>query len=79
MANTNVPDNIREMWKDVYILFDTHFLMDTDNQEEWRKFWDDATKINQKHLEIPCVIDLLTTVSEMIAKFSVKRVRKNED
>lgn len=76
MAKTNVPENLREMWKDVYILFDTHFLMDTNDQDAWNAFWAEAMKINEKHIEIPCVIDLLSTVSEMIAKFSVKRSRK---
>ena len=73
---TNVPDNIREMWKDIYVLFDTHYMMDTDSQEEWNAFWAEAMKINDKHKQIPCVIDLLSTVSEMIAKFSVKRNKK---
>lgn len=75
MAKTNVPENIREMWRDVYILFDTHFLMDTDDQDAWSAFWAEAVKINEKYLEIPCVIDLLSTVSEMIAKFSCGRKR----
>ena len=81
MAKTNVPDDIREMWKDVYVLFDTHFNMDTDDQDAWNAFWAEAMKVNEKHLAIPCVIDLLTTVSEMIAKFSTKRkgVNNNED
>ena len=73
---TNVPDKIRDMWKDVYILFDSHFLMDTSDQNVWNAFWAEATKINEKYLDIPCVIDLLTTVSEMISKYSVKRNRK---
>lgn len=75
---TNVPDDIREMWKDVYVLFDTHFLMDANNQDEWNAFWDEAMKVNEKHMNIPCVIDLLSTVSEMIAKYSVKRCRKEK-
>ena len=76
--NTNVPDNIREMWKDVYVLFDKHFMMDASNQDEWSAFWEEAAKINEKHLQIPCVIDLLSTVAEMIAKFSCGRKRRNE-
>ena len=36
--NTNVPDNIREMWKDVYVLFDKHFMMDADNQDDWNAY-----------------------------------------
>ena len=73
---TNVPDYIREMWKDVYVLFDTHYNMDTDSTDAWQEFWDEAMKINQKYIAMPCVIDLLSTVSEMIAKFSVKRSNK---
>ena len=75
---TNVPENIREMWKDVYVLFDTHYNINADSQEEWNAFWAEAIKINEKHMDIPCVIDLLDTVSEMIAKFSVKRNGRRE-
>lgn len=71
---TNVPDRIREFWKDIYILFDKHFLMDVSDQESWVSFWEDGNKIIQKYWEIPS-IDLLSAVSELISKLASERKR----
>lgn len=69
---TNVPDRIREFWKEIYILFDKHFLIDVNNQDSWIAFWADANVIIQKYGEIPS-IDLLSAVSEMISKLAAWR------
>lgn len=70
---TNVPDRIREFWKDIYILFDRHYLMDVSQEQSWINFWDDGNKIIQKYDELPCVIDLLSVVSELISKLAAAR------
>ena len=45
---TNVPDNIREIWTDLYKLFDRHYLMEN-NEADWKSFWDDAKDIYVKY------------------------------
>ena len=41
---TNVPEKIREAWKDVYVLFDTSYSMDG-SDEAWKAYWDKANKL----------------------------------
>ena len=73
---TNVPDNIREYWKDVYILFDKHFLMDVSKQESWEAFWADGCEIVRKYDGMPSVIDHLSVVAEMISKLAAGRKKQ---
>lgn len=61
---TNVPDSIREMWREVYILFDTNWKMDN-SEEAWKKFWDAANEMLKKY-DVPRLMDLITVVAEMI-------------
>ena len=35
---TNVPTDLREVWTDLYKLFDKHFLMNLDDQDDWKKY-----------------------------------------
>lgn len=44
---TNVPTEIREIWTDLYKLFDKHFLMPNED-DAWISFWDDARVIYEK-------------------------------
>lgn len=76
---TNVPDRIREFWKDVYVLFDKNFLMDVSKQESWEQYWLDACEIIKKYEEIPSIIDLLSVISEMISKFAAGRKKDGAD
>ena len=41
---TNVPQEIRTIWTDLYKLFDLHWKMDG-SAEAWKAYWDDANKI----------------------------------
>lgn len=75
---TNVPDRIREFWKEIYVLFDKHFLMDVNNQDNWIAFWADANIIIQKYGEIPS-IDLISAVSELISKCATWRKTDGTD
>ena len=71
MTMTTVPDNVREFWKQVYVLFDTHFRMDIHDADNWNKFWADAEKIYHLHEnDIPKCELLLHSVAEMICNFS---------
>ena len=74
---TNVPDNIREMWREVYVLFDKHFLMDVSKDESWQAFWDDAHVLLSKYQNIQNFIELIGVVSQLIYSFSQGR-KKDE-
>ena len=71
---TNVPDRIREMWKDVYVLFDKHFLMDCSNQDSWKAFWADASELVSKYQDVDSFIELIGVISELLYKFYAKRI-----
>jgi len=45
---TNVPDNLREMWADLYRLFDLNYNIKND-AESWKKFWEQVEQLNDKH------------------------------
>ena len=65
MVMTNVPDALREVWKEVYILFDTHYKM-PNTEEAWNGFWDEARKIMDRHQGMH-LTELMIAVSELIA------------
>ena len=62
---TNVPDNLREMWADIYKLFDLNYKMENTSQA-WNKYWDQVEQLLKKHNRYPYVMDLARIVSEMI-------------
>ena len=61
---TNVPNEIREMWADVYRLFDANYNM-LNTEFCWNQFWKQAEEIKKKYNH-PKLVDLIVTVSEMI-------------
>ena len=61
---TNVPQELRDLWADVYRLFDLNYNMKND-AESWRKFWEQADQIKQKY-DNPHLGTLLIVVSDMI-------------
>lgn len=63
---TNVPENIRAAWKEVYVLFDTHYMMDN-TEDAWNEFWKQAKGIMAKHQDMKRIMDMLVTVSDMIS------------
>ena len=75
---TNVPDNIREMWKEMYILFDTHFLMDVNDQENWKDYWGKAVEMIKKY-DIPNMIDMLQAMADIIVERSKWREKNGCD
>ena len=62
---TNVPNEIREMWADVYKLFDLNYNM-TNDKDSWAKFWEQAEQIRQKHSDNYYIGSLILIVSEML-------------
>lgn len=62
---TNVPDELRQVWKEIYVLFDTHYQM-PNTVESWNKFWDEAKEIIDRHSDMQ-LLELIIAVSEMIS------------
>ena len=63
---TNVPKEIRDMWTDVYVLFDTHYLMQN-TPEAWSEYWERCAELHVKwcnHSET--IITMMSMVSELL-------------
>ena len=68
---TNVPEEIRSIWTEMYKLFDKHYLMEN-NEESWQKFWDEAVAIYYHSGEKPYVKDGLVAISDAIGERMTK-------
>ena len=62
---TNVPQNLRDLWKDIYILFDKNYLMKND-KESWDSFWQQAEQITEKYGKSKYLFKMFDLVSFMI-------------
>ena len=62
---TNVPNELREVWKEIYILFDTHYQMEN-TVDAWDGFWQEAKAIMDRHSDMQ-LLELIIAVSEMIS------------
>ena len=62
---TNVPDTIREMWADLYRLFDSSYLM-PNTPDAWNAYWDKAKDIYEKYDKSTRVLDFIALISKMI-------------
>ena len=60
---TNVPDENRELWTDLYKFYDIHYLMGN-TAEDWSTFWDDAEQIYKRHDGKPLLIKFITAIAE---------------
>lgn len=63
---TNVPQELRDMWADLYRLFDINYLM-PNTPEAWNKFWEQAMQLKIKHKDPPHFIEIVITISDMIS------------
>lgn len=75
---TNVPDRVRNLWKELYVLFDKNFLMDVSNQENWDRFWEEGVEIVKRYNEIPGIIDMLSVISTMISTMAAGREKHGD-
>ena len=64
---TNVPANIREMWTDLYVFFDTHYLMEN-TEEAWKSFWADAKTLFEKHHENRLITGGVLLVADYVSE-----------
>ena len=67
---TNVPDDIRTLWTDLYKLFDVHFKMDIHSITDWNAYWADAQKIWEKSGREKAVLSLVTDTADLIVNCS---------
>lgn len=62
---TNVPNELRDMWTDVYKLFDVHYLMEN-TPEAWELFTERAKAVWEKHGRNKRLMSMICTVIDMI-------------
>lgn len=67
---TNVPDNVRAAWKDLYILFDTNYGMDG-SDKAWEKYWGQATQLIKKYGDEIPVLEMTESIARMLDQLCV--------
>lgn len=75
---TNVPQNLRDMWADIYRLFDVHYPMQN-TKDDWDLFWSDAQKLYDKYERNKIVISLVIVASEIIEDRMKSEERQNAE
>ena len=74
---TNVPNDIRNAWADVYKLFDVSYGMDG-SPGAWEKYWNTATElVKQYGDEIP-LLELFEATAHMLEIFVKRRETGNK-
>ena len=71
---TNVPERIREAWKEVYVLFDRSYLMEG-SEDDWKQYWDSATGLVKKYGNDIPLLEILEATANAL-QHSVE-LRKN--
>ena len=69
---TNVPQEIRDAWADIYKLFDVNYGMNG-SQDAWEKYWLQAAELIKKHGDNVPMLEILYAVAHMIEEFVKKR------
>ena len=62
---TNLPPKLREMWTELYILFDSHFKM-PNTEEAWKEYWLKAMDLYHKYRDVPHMSELINVVSSLL-------------
>ena len=73
---TNVPKEIRDIWTDLYKLFDRYFLI-TGSDEEWIAFWDEATKLRERSGNNQHLNEMIDAIADYLGD-RTKKQRANE-
>jgi len=74
---TNVPEDIRNAWADVYRLFDVSYTMDG-SEGAWIQYWEKANTMIQKYGDDIPLLEILEAVAHMLEHYVKKREKKNE-
>lgn len=67
---TNVPNEIRDMWREIYVLFDTNYKINVSNPADWQSFWKQANAIYDKSGQNQAVLGVLNAVADLIVNYS---------
>ena len=62
---TNVPNELRDMWTDLYKLFDVHYKMEN-TVEAWGLFLNHAEQVWRKHNKNDRLMSMINIVIDMI-------------
>ena len=73
---TNVPQNIRDAWADVYKLFDVSYNMDG-SEQAWEEYWNKANALIVKYGDEVPLLELLEQVAHMLEIFVAMRETGN--
>lgn len=65
MATTNVPQEIRTIWTDLYKLFDIFYKM-PNTEADWLRYWDAGKKIWEQAGKNDHVMEALTVMADVI-------------
>ena len=74
---TNVPDNIRQCWKELYILFDENYLMDG-SDSAWEKYWLKVAEIIKTYGDDVPLLEITTAIAHMIELYCNQRKTGNK-
>ena len=64
---TNVPPEIRELWTDLYKLFDYHYQM-ANTEEAWAEFWAEVKLLLEKHHQSKLIKDGSIMIADAIGE-----------
>lgn len=64
---TNVPDRVRNMWTDLYKLFDSNWKMEN-TEGNWERFWEAGKELIDKHEGIPEVSHFVILCGNLIGE-----------
>ena len=74
---TNVPENIRQCWKELYILFDTNYNMDG-SDAAWEQYWNTVADMIKKYGDDVPLLGVAEAIAHMIECFLNQRKTGNQ-
>lgn len=69
---TNVPQELRDFWKELYILFDTSYVMDG-SDKSWETYWSKATDLIKKYGTEIDIIEMIDAVANLLKQVIGRR------
>ncbi len=75
---TNVPQTIRDMWTDLYKVFDKHYKL-KNTEADWNAFWKDAFGVAEKYGKPEKLVSAIFLVGEVIEERVKAEIKAQED
>ena len=72
---TNVPDAVRKIWTEIYVLFDKHYQMEN-TAESWNQFWEDVREVYHRNGNNQRILDASILLADCIADRMRERMEK---